>query len=155
MKEDINIQKNNEIGEKTMKKTTRILCVALIAIMLLSLVSCASKFNSIKKNFEDAGYTYVESEDDSTARTIAAELEDGQLSCTVHIFKNNGGILESLLGSAVVLEFKSDRELAKAFSEEGSETLKGLIKDAQKSDYVNGNCVLITINPKALEIFKK
>ncbi len=138
-----------------MKLTKRILCVALICVMLFSLTACGSTFNSIKKNFEAEGYTYVESGDDATAAVIAAELEEGELSCTVHVFKNNGGFLSSLLGSAVVLEFQSDKELAKAFAEEGSETLKGLIKDAQESEYVNGNCVLITINPEALEIFNK
>ncbi len=138
-----------------MKITTRILCVALVCVMLFSLVACGSTFNSIKKNFEKEGYTYVESGDDATANTIAAELEDGELSCTVHVFKNEGGFLASLLGSAVVLEFESDKALAKAFEEDGSATLKGLIKDAQESEYVNGNCVLITINPEALEIFNK
>ena len=39
-----------------MKKMTKILALALVAVMLLtSLVSCGSSFGKIKKNFEDAG----------------------------------------------------------------------------------------------------
>ena len=59
---------------------------------------------------------------------------------------------------AFVLEFKSDAELQKAFEENGSATLKGLITDAQNSDYVNGNCILlpsILDNSEKVEIFNK
>lgn len=129
-----------------MKKMTKLLAIALVAIMLLTtLVSCGSAFGKIKKNFEDAGYTY-QSEDangDSTAKTITAELEEGNLDCTVHVFKGEGAF--GIPVYAMVLEFKSDKELAKAFSEEGSETLKGMIKDAQNSEYVRDNCVLIAL----------
>lgn len=145
-----------------MKTMTKLMAFALVAVMLLtSLVSCGSAFGKIKKNFENAGYTYV-SEDangDSTAKTITAELEKGNLDCTVHMFKGEN---KGLLGAdvyAMVLEFKSDKELAKAFSEEGSETLKGMIKDAQNSEYVRDNCVLIALTlsqqDEMKEIFNK
>ncbi|MBQ5801191.1 MAG: hypothetical protein IIW20_04825, partial [Clostridia bacterium] len=103
------------------------------------------------------GYTYVElDEDDNTVKTLTAELEEGEISCTVHMFSKNGTLLPSI---ALVLEFGSDKELMKAFAEDGSETLKGLIKDAQNSEYVNGNCVLFPISilnaDEMKEIFKK
>ena len=129
-----------------MKKMTKLLAVALVAIMLLTtLVSCGSAFGKIKKNFEKAGYTYVSEDADgnSMAKTITAELEDGNLDCTVHVFKGEGAFGVPVY--AMVLEFKSDKELAKAFAEEGSETLKGLIKDAQNSEYVRDNCVLVAL----------
>ena len=125
---------------------TKLLAVALVAIMLLTtLVSCGSAFGKIKKNFEKAGYTYVSEDADgnSMAKTITAELEDGNLDCTVHVFKGEGAFGVPVY--AMVLEFKSDKELAKAFAEEGSETLKGLIKDAQNSEYVRDNCVLVAL----------
>ena len=62
-----------------------------------------------------------------------------------------GGLTQGL-STAIVWEFSSSSDLMAAIEE--SETLKGLIKDAQNSDYVNGNCVLTTINPEAVEIFK-
>ena len=127
-----------------MKKMTKWLALALVAVMLLmTLVSCGSSFGKIKKNFEDAGYTYVTDNEDGTAKTITAELEEGNLDCTVHFFKGEGAF--NIPVYAMVLEFKSDKELAKAFSEEGSETLKGMIKDAQNSEYVRDNCVLVAL----------
>jgi len=141
-----------------MKKMTKWLALALVAVMLLTtLVSCGSSFGKIKKNFEDAGYTYVTDNEDGTAKTITAELEEGNLDCTVHFFKGEGAF--NIPVYAMVLEFKSDKELAKAFSEEGSETLKGMIKDAQNSEYVRDNCVLIALTitqqDEMKEIFNK
>lgn len=144
-----------------MKKMTKLLALALVAVMLLTtLVSCGSSFGKIKKNFEDAGYTYISENDDSKAKTIAAELEEGNLECTVHFFKGDGkGLLGLADVYAMVLEFKSDKELAKAFAEDGSETLKGMIKDAQNSEYVRDNCVLIALTitqqDEMKEIFNK
>lgn len=130
-----------------MKTMTKLTALVLVCVMLLAcLVSCGSAFGKIKKNFEDAGYTYVSEDADgnSTAKTITAELEEGNLDCTVHVFKGDKGFLGTDV-YAMVLEFKSDKELAKAFSEEGSETLKGMIKDAQNSEYVRDNCVLVAL----------
>ncbi|MBS6447270.1 MAG: hypothetical protein KH382_06740 [Clostridiales bacterium] len=145
-----------------MKTCKRIFAACLVVSLVFLLASCGT-FSKIKKNFTDAGYTYVESSDDDdakTANTIAAQLEEGEISCTLHIFKKE---LVSV-GSATtykwafVLEFKSDAELQKAFEENGSATLKGLITDAQNSDYVNGNCILlpsILDNSEKVEIFNK
>ena len=144
-----------------MKKMTKWLALALVAVMLLTtLVSCGSSFGKIKKNFEDAGYTYLSDNEDNTAKTITAELEEGNLDCTVHFFK---GEVKVLLADvpvyAMILEFKSDKELAKAFEENGSETLKGMIKDAQNSEYVRDNCVLVALTftqqDEMKEIFNK
>ena len=145
-----------------MKTCKRIFAACLVVSIVFLLASCGT-FSKIKKNFTDAGYTYVESSDDDdakTANTIAAQLEEGEISCTLHIFKKE---LVSV-GSATtykwafVLEFKSDAELQKAFEENGSATLKGRITDAQNSDYVNGNCILlpsILDNSEKVEIFNK
>lgn len=143
-----------------MKKMTKLLAIALVAVMLLTaLVSCGSAFGKIKKNFENAGYTYMseDADGDSTAKTITAELKEGNLDCTVHFFKGEGAL--SLPVYAMILEFKSDKELKKAFAEGGSETLKGMIKDAQESEYVRDNCVLVALTftqqDEMKEIFNK
>ena len=36
---------------------------------------------------------------------------------------------------------------------ENSEEIKAILKDVKTSDYVNGNCVLLTVNPDAVKIF--
>lgn len=144
-------------------KTFKRIFAACLAVSLVFLLASCGTFSKIKKNFTDAGYTYVETSDDddaATANTIAAQLEEGEISCTIHIFKKEIVSVGSLTTYkwAFILEFKSDAELQKAFEEDGSETLKGLIKDAQDSDYVNGNCILlpsILDNSEKVEIFNK
>lgn len=135
-----------------MKKTVKIVSMALLLVaVMVMLVSCSS-FKKIKGNFEDAGYTIVENNDE--ANTITAELEEGNISCTAHLFQKKGDLLTY---NALILEFKSDEDLNKALSE--SETLKGLVKDLQNSELVNGNCLLVPLSllkaEEMIDIFKK
>ena len=158
-----------------MKKFVRIIAVALLAVMALSLVACSSSFGKIKSNFEKNGYVYVEDDDgNGIFDSFTADLEEGEISCTLHVFKaaekekeENNSSLGSLIGGAIdslvnavdycgVIEFKSDKDMQKALAD--NETLKGLIADAQDSDLVNGNCILITclVNiEEKIEIFNK
>lgn len=139
-----------------MKTTRKILCMALVLVSLFALVSC-STFGGIKSNFEKNDYTYIElDEDNAIIKSITAELEAGEITCTMHLFSKNGQLIPKL---ALVLEFTSDKDLQKAIAEDGSETLKGFLKDVQESDYVNGNCLLfplsITEADSMKEIFNK
>lgn len=135
-----------------MKKITlKILALTIISAMLmLTFVSC-SAYGKIEKNFKDAGYEVV-SEDNETANTIKAELEEGEVSVTVHVFKKS----DSILNYAIILEFGSKGDIEKSLEE--SETLKGFVKDIQKSSLVRDNCVLIPLGLEAssmTEIFNK
>lgn len=134
-----------------MKKFVRIIALALVAVMALSFVACSSTFGKIKSNFEKNGYTYVEADEESTAKTITAELEQGNISCTAHLFKTDGFIGIDVY--ALVLEFSSDKDMQEALNE--SATLKGFVQDAQDSKFVNGNCMLVPISlTKADEMIK-
>ena len=135
-----------------MKKFVRVIAVALLAVMVLSFVACSSAFGGIKANFEKNGYTYVEDADsESTSKTITAELEQGDISCTPHLFKTDG--LFGIDVYALVLEFASDKDMQAAMEESG--TLQGLIKDVQESKLVNENCLLVPISlTKADEMIK-
>ncbi len=143
------------------KLLSRIACLALLVCMMLALVSC-STYSSILSEFEKEGYVELKDEENETAQTITANLEEGDLSCTIHILrpetKEGDSLIEVGLKAAktvIILEFSSDKELTKAI-EEGPETLKGMLKDAQDSALVNGNCVLIPLlNSDAKEIFKR
>ncbi len=135
-----------------MKKITfKIVALTIISAMLmLTFVSC-SAYGKIEKNFKDAGYEVV-SEDNETANTIKAELEEGEVSVTVHVFKKS----DSILNYAIILEFGSKGDIEKSLEE--SETLKGFVKDIQKSSLVRDNCVLIPLGLEAssmTEIFNK
>ena len=125
----------------------------LLLSMVLSLAACGSTFGTIKANFEKAGYEL----DADAQTTLELETDDGKLSVTVHTFKkaSNGGLLDEIvsgLSTALVYEFGSDADLAKAMAE--NEDVMTALKDAQESDFVNGNCLLMTINPDAVKIFK-
>lgn len=135
-----------------MKNTLKITALALVLVTVLCLlVSCASTFGGIKANFERNNYELKSTESGKLT------AEGKELTYSIHTFqkKSDGGILGgigSALSTAIVWEFGSNADLTAALSE--SETLKGLMKDAQQSDLVNGNCVLLTINPDAIKLFK-
>ena len=144
-----------------MKKVIRLLTLMLVGVMLVTSLASCSSYGKILKNFKSEDYIELKDEEDSTAKTITAELEKGDLSCTVHILRkkiaDDASELEKLANAGttvIILEFSSDKDLAEAIKESG--TLSGLIKDVQKSEYVRDNCVLISLlNPNAKDIFNK
>ena len=136
-----------------MKNVIKVLALSMVVVLsVLMLVSC-STYGKIQGAFEDAGYVLQNADKEATGEI---ETENGVITYTIHTFQKEGegllGGLTQALSTAVVWEFGSDDDLMAAIEE--SETLKGIIKDAQNSDYINGNCVLTTINPDAVEIFK-
>ena len=154
-----------------MKTCKRILAALLMLSCVFLLASCGT-FSGIKKNFTDAGWTLVEATDDDeeagTATALVAALEEGNISCTLHIFKKdlmNLGF-KTTYQYAFVLEFNSDSDLDNALDEivEGINSaairglVEGLVEDAQNSDYINGNCFLLPSfinNSEKVEIFTK
>lgn len=132
------------------------LFAALLATLVLSLVSCSS-YNGIEKNFTKNGYSVVDlsEESNSTANTIVTDLDDMEVSFTTHLLKKDG----TIGGFVLILEFSASEDIDKVLDEEGSETLRGLLKDMQKSDYVNGNCLLVPLTllyvDEAVELFKQ
>ena len=126
-----------------MKTMTRILAFALLAVMVLSLVACSS-YGAIVKNFKNAGYVEVDLEDadDSTAKKLVTETENGNLSCDVHLLQLKEN--DWLSYNAIILEFSSDEALTEALDDNA--TLKGLVTDAQKTKLVRGNCILIPLS---------
>lgn len=134
-----------------------LLILTMTAISVLSLASC-SAYGGIEKRFIDADYQIVNIDDNATAKTLKAEIEEMDVSCTIHLLKKTTSAF-GVGGYVLILEFASAGDIDKIFGEDGSETIKGIIKDAQKSDYVNDNCVLVPLTlayaEEALELFKK
>ncbi len=122
-----------------MKSNRLLLFISLL--LLLFLVGCNS-FSGIRKDFENAGYTYSE-ETNNIIASLLEEFEEEDVEVTGHSFSKG-------LNAAFVLEFKSSQELEDRLSE--SATLQGLVEDLQKSDFVRGNCLLIPIglNPQEM-----
>ncbi len=131
-----------------MKKFTKLLALSLLVVMAFTmLVSCGSTYGTIKKNFAEIGYTPSEKANDD-AKKITDELntidDDGnKITVTVRVFekKTSVPIIGEVTYYVTVLEFGSEGDLDEALG--NSATLKGLIQDAQNSEYVNGNCVLV------------
>lgn len=124
----------------------RVFILAVSLFTLIILAGCTS-FYGIKSDFEKAGYTYSE-EAKQYIDDVMNEFEEKEIIVTPHVFTKG-------LNIAIILEFESTKELEEQI--ENSETLKGLLKDFQKSDFVRGNCVLIPIGinvQEMIEIFQ-
>ncbi|MBO5525514.1 MAG: hypothetical protein J5993_02060 [Clostridia bacterium] len=136
-----------------MKKITKI--TAILAALLCALVAlCAcSNYGSVRKAFEKAGYAEDQSIQEYQGRygdLLTEENEKGEkvTVATLHVLSK--GLLG---GTVVIIEFQSTKKMQEKYNE--SATLQGLITDLQKSDYVNGACVLLlNLSNDGLEIFK-
>ncbi len=129
-------------------------CTLLVASLLLLLCGCSS-YTGIRTAFEDAGYIENESLGAYQQEVAAAIGSDFDDVCTVHLFTRAATGLGDIgqMAVALILEFHSTDEMNRQI--EASETLKGLIKDVQTSDYVSGNCVLlVNFGSDTLDIFK-
>ena len=133
------------------KKLATIITSIVITLVLVATLCGCSTFGKIQKAFENEGYTQSENAEkyqDQFMKYLNAESdEEVEQICTVHIFTKD------YVKVAIIFEFKSTDELNEQI--EKSDALKGAIKDAQNSDYVNGNCILVPIAlPEVVEIFK-
>lgn len=126
-----------------MKKVSKWLAAALCLTMVLTLVGC-NKYNSVQKVFEDNGFTHSNTLN-SMFDAVTKDMEKENIVVTPHVFTKD------IICVVVVLEFKSNADIDKAL--EGSESLKGLLKDLSKSDCVNGNCLCIPVTPSLTTSF--
>ena len=118
------------------------LAVVMLCVLVLSLASC-STYGSIEKRFVKAGYEVVNTEDDDGNNLLSYVSdfeEDGEVSCTVHILKKKVGTY------AFVLEFGADKDAAAKLDELLTDAdYKTLMEMDDKSDFINGNCVLVPV----------
>ena len=123
--------------------------LALVAMLIATLCAC-STYGSVKSKYESNGWT--ENEDCvKLQETLLKNAlgEDYAQTCKIQKKKKNG----SILNYVIILEFNSTDDMNKKIDE--SETLKGMIKDVQNSDFVNKNCILLfSMTNEGREIFK-
>ena len=123
--------------------------LALVAMLIATLCAC-STYGSVKSKYESNGWT--ENEDCvKLQETLLKNAlgEDYSQTCKIHALAKNG----SILNYVIILEFNSTDDMNKKIDE--SETLKGMIKDVQNSDFVNKNCILLfSMTNEGREIFK-
>ena len=123
--------------------------LALVAMLIATLCAC-STYGSVKSKYESNGWT--ENEDCvKLQETLLKNAlgEDYAQTSKIHALAKNG----SILNYVIILEFNSTDDMNKKIDE--SETLKGMIKDVQNSDFVNKNCILLfSMTNEGREIFK-
>jgi hypothetical protein len=125
----------------------KILSKLFLVLFGLLLLSGCDSFRGIRADFEDAGYTYSETVK-GYVDELLAEFEEEDVIVTPHVFTKN-------LNIAIVLEFRSTKELEAHFAE--SETLQGILADLEKADCIRGNCLLLPLglNPQEMiDIFQ-
>lgn len=136
--------------------------LALFVVMLATLCACSS-YGSIKSAFKKEGY--VETELSDTYEKDVTEImgEDYNNTVTVHCLKKEAdedsgliGAVAGTVGYVVILEFKSDSDMAEYLKDEVSaEDAKEVYDELQKLDTVNGNCfLLVSVLSEGYTIFK-
>ncbi|PKL01594.1 MAG: hypothetical protein CVV56_01010 [Tenericutes bacterium HGW-Tenericutes-1] len=113
----------------------KILTSMMVFAFLFILVGCVN-LDSIKSDFEEAGYTYSE-DGSSWISSLLTGFEEEGISIQVHVFTRG-------LNTAIVLEFDAEKEMKEQL--EDNDTLKGLIADLDDADLVRGNFLLIPIS---------
>lgn len=130
-----------------MKKASKILAAILSLTLLFTLVGC-NKYGSVQKAFENEGFKQSETLE-GILDDVKSYFEKEDMTVTPHVFT------KGLTCTVVIFEFKSNADLDKAIEE--NETIKGLLKDLSKSDYVNGNCLcvpVVCVSPSAKDVLK-
>jgi len=140
-----------------MKSMKRILVILTALVLLVSLVSCGDKSGAIKKAFENDGWTVKSVKaDDSTVKTVLSLLlteEQIEKADDYEIIWCN----KNLVKNAVVIKFPSAGDI-KGFltvkDSDGKDNTKAY-EEAKENGMINGNCLLITVDSDAKNLFKK
>ena len=144
-----------------MKKVLAGIATALLTVILCLTMAGCDKSGNIKKAFEDEGYTVTEmtTKDNSSVETIlSAFLTKDQIAevgeYSAYIVSQKIAIVDTPV--AVYIKFSSSSELKDFLTTEDSDGKKDTSKydEANKQGWINENCLIITVIPKVLEIFK-
>ena len=121
--------------------------LALVLAMACVLTACGSAYPRIEKSFVNAGFTVVDTSDEDGKNYLSflATLEEGEISCTVHVLKK-GSLLKNNLQFAVIAEYGADQDATAALDKYMDGGLASTLKDLDASKIVNGNCLLIPVN---------
>ena len=148
------------------KLATVVTAFMLVCTMLVCLCACGSTWGKIKSAYEKEGYTEIKVSE--KLRAAIEEQTDEKLEesdATIHFMtkakiNDDDSDTEILLKAflfpfTVVFEYKNVEAVQKAYKEELSEEeqkeFDKLWEEYQKSDIVNGNCILLIGDAK---IFK-
>lgn len=131
-----------------MKKFLKVFAAAIAVVVLaFALVGCGDKYGSIKKAYENAGYTVTEaavSDKESELRVYISEEQYNKIKDAKLMVCNNNILL------AFVISLGSTDKLKDYYGSEEA------YNEAVEGGYVNGNCILLFGTTSAVrEIFQK
>ncbi|MBQ8309715.1 MAG: hypothetical protein IJX80_01720 [Clostridia bacterium] len=136
-----------------MKNIIKLVALSLVLVMaMMALASCGDKSGAIKSAFEGEGYTVSSSkyEDLSSGfqtivktvlgEEVAAKMADYEIiTCT------------KIVPLAIVIKFPAEGDIKTALTVEDDTSL---FDELKAEGAINGNCMILTLTPGALEIFK-
>ncbi len=130
---------------KKLKKLALVLTSALLVmVMAIGLVACG-KSNSIKKAFEKEGYTVTTVNKDSNELTKS--IFEGASEENKKILEKSELISVSKgLNAGVIIKFPSTKDLKEYAGDNYDKSVE--------SGLVNGECVLVSLSPEVVKIFK-
>lgn len=141
-----------------MKKKFAVIVSALtlVAIMLVGLCACGTTWGKIKSAYAKEGYHEIELTDKLKTAFGVKDEDVKEADATVHFLTtaeiSEDPTLSQLAGLAtakyaIIWEYKNVEELQKHYKEDLSENeqekFDELWEAYQKSDAVNGNCILV------------
>lgn len=129
--------------KKFLKAMTAVLAVVVLA---LALVGCSDKYGSIKKAYENEGYTITETKVSDYETQLKSFMNDEKYEdikdCKL-LVANKG------INVAFVVTFGTKDDMKDFYGSEES------YNSAVDAGNVNGNCMLLTMSSGAKDIFKK
>lgn len=136
-----------------MKNIIKIVALSLVLVMsVLALASCGDKAGAVKSAFEGEGYkvntTKYEDLDkisQGVIETILGEKAAENMAGYEVITCSKG------LSSAFIVKFPAEGDIKNALTIDGDTEL---FDELKAEGAINGNCLILTLSPDALEIFK-
>lgn len=128
--------------KKFIKAFTAVLAVVVLAF---ALVGCSDKYGSIKKAYENDGYSVTEtkvSDYETTLKTFMSDEQYEDIKDCKLLVANKG------IAAAFVVTFGTVDDMKDFYGSDDN------YNNAVKDGYVNGNCMLLTLSSSAKEIFK-
>lgn len=126
----------------------RIFAILMIAVLAISLVSCGGSFDTIRRGFENNGYTYYfPVGEEEIITTISRELDGLGIKYNVHYFKKtlSADMGVETLSIAAVIELEKASDVETIFNDARGNTLISLIEDYKTSNHIRKNSILISI----------
>ncbi len=145
------------------KSLATVVALVLSAVMLFALCACGSTWGAIKSAYEKEGYYEITLSDKAKEALNISDEDIKEADATVHFLctvkLSEDPTVSELLElvnpktkTAIVWEYKNIEAVQKAYKEDLSESeqekFDELWAEYQKSDHVNGNCILIVGDTK-------